>query len=181
VEEADWTIEEELANVQASLLLHVIQLFDGDIECRRTAESNMDVLRSKVLHLQRRAADEMSHDISATYTQWVFVESVRRTILTATLAEGIFVNLKEGVCTTVPFLSMLPITVAGSLWNTTSESDWKKLRKTVPLTVLPYGEAVGWWREEAETGTLDELQLLLFIACKGTSNVHSSRREVDVS
>jgi hypothetical protein len=168
------SFEEELANVQASLLLQIIQLFDGDEQYRSVGECYIDAFRQKVLHLQRREAEELSPDLKAkAYERWLFMENVRRTILTATLVEGVYTNVKEGVCKTVPFLSMLPITVSGKLWEARSEKEWAALRKVVPLTVLPYGEAVGWWREEATRGTLEELQQILFVACKGTRDLNS--------
>jgi hypothetical protein len=82
----------------------------------------------------------------------------------------------QGVCQTVAFLSMLPITVAGKLWRTNSEAEWLRLAEVTPLTVLPYGEAVGWWREEAEQGTLDGLLYLLFVTCKGVSGAAEPQR-----
>ena len=166
--------DEELANIQAAVLLHILLLFDGDIQYRSVAESHIDGLREKVLRLQRREAEEVPEHIQASsYARWVFMENVRRTIVCSTFVECIYTNSRDGSCNTVPFLSMLPITVAGRLWRASSEAGWKRLSDIVPLTVLPYGEALGWWREEAGEGTLDTLQHLLYVACKGFDGIRS--------
>ncbi|KAK5167525.1 uncharacterized protein LTR77_007224 [Saxophila tyrrhenica] len=172
--EEDLDFEAELAKVQAAVLLHIPLLFDGDIRYRSLAESYIDTLREKVLHLQRRDAAEMPEHIrSSRYARWLFMESVRRTIITSTFVECIYVNLRDGVSNTVPFLAMLPLTVAGRLWRANSEEEWERLSKVVPLTILPYGEALGWWRDEALQHSLDTLQHLLYVACKGFTDAHA--------
>lgn len=168
----DSKFEAELATIQAALLLHILLLFDGDIQYRSVAESYLDALRDKVLRLQRRGPDEIPENVtSSPYAKWLFMENVRRTILASTFVECVYMNSRDGIANTVPFLSMLPITVSGRLWRAPSESEWTKQSKAVPLTVLPYGEALGWWSEDAAQGRLDTLQHLLYLACKGFSGV----------
>lgn len=162
------TVADDLARVQAVLLLHILLLFDGDIQFRSRAESQMDVIRSKVLSLQRLAEDDTCDGQEReSYERWILMESVRRTILMATIVECIYMMLKEGSTRTVTFLSMLPITVSGGLWRARSEAEWRSVSSRVPLTVLPYGEALGFWKEEAAQDKLDGLQKLLLVSCKG--------------
>ena len=165
---ADCGLEMELATVQATLLLHIVSLFDDDVEFHTSAEKRMDTVRAKVLHLQRTASKTSEQCSEASqYREWFILESIRRTILAATFIEGIYTNITQGFCQTVAFLSILQITVAGKLWRAGSEAEWSSLSKVTPHTVLPYGEAVGWWREEAVERKLDGLQQLLWVACKG--------------
>lgn len=161
-------LEIELATVQAVLMLHILSLFESDVQYHRLAEAQMGALRSKVLHLQRRSLQELpDQSTAAGYSEWLLMENVRRTVLASTLAESIYIILKDGVCKTVPFLSMQPITINGRFWMASSETEWYRLSSTSPLIVLPYGEAVDMWREEAQQGRLDKLQHLLFVVCKG--------------
>ena len=163
------SIETELANIQAILLLHILQLFDGDLELRAEAEGGLDTLRDRILHLQWRAGSEVLNSSQPpSYEAWLLAESIRRTILTYVFAEAIYLILKEGSCRTVPFMSLLPITVSGRLWAASSEIEWKKTLKLVPLQTMPYGEAVDWWKEAGSEGKLEGLQQILFAACKGS-------------
>jgi len=168
----DVDLEAELAKIQATLLLHILLLSDGDIQYRSLADRNVDHLRDIILRLQRRDATEMLDHIKAsTYARWLFLENIRRTILTSTFVECIYMNLRDGICMTVPFLSMLPITVEAALWAAKSERDWKKATHIDPPNVLPYGEALARWEKDATQGNLDTLQHLLYVACKGFSGV----------
>ena len=171
------SFEMELAKLQALVMLHTLLLFEpSDSEVRVAAEQCMAMVRAEVLRIQRRVL-EVPEDLLGTskYHQWLLVEEVQRTVLAATLAENIYTMKSQGVCQTVAFLSMLPITVAGKLWRAPSEAEWAELAEVTPLTVLPYGEAVGWWREEAEQGTLDGLQYLLYVTCKGVAGASEPR------
>ena len=141
----------ELARLQALVMLHTLFLFEpSDTDVRTAAEHCMEVVRAEVLRIQRKVL-EVPEDLVGTskYSQWLLVEEVQRTILAATLAESIYMMKTQGACETVAFLSMLPITVAGKLWRARSEVEWLKLAEVTPLTVLPYGEAVGWWSQDA--------------------------------
>lgn len=163
------SIEVELANIQALLLLHIIQLFDGEVDFRVEAESGLDTVRERVLCLQRRAGEDMLNSSEpASYEDWVLVESIRRTILTAVFVEAIFLSVRDGGCRTVPFMSLLPITASGRLWAATSETEWNKALTLVPMQTKPYGEVVERWSEEGHQGRLEGLQQILFAACKGS-------------
>lgn len=158
----------DMAGLQAVLLLHILLLFDGDIRFRSKAESQMDMIRDKVLRLQRLAGSEsVDGQELASYDRWILMESVRRTIMMATLVECIYMNLKDGFTNTASFLAMLPITVSGALWRARSESEWRFVSTRVPMTILPYGEALKFWTEEAARDQLDGLQKLLVVSCKG--------------
>lgn len=162
------SIEVELANIQAVLLLHIVQLFDGDTDLRKEAEDGLDKIRDRVLHLQRRAGTGIMNSAAASYETWVLAESIRRTILTSVFAEAIFLSVRDGGCRTVPFMSLLPITVSGRLWAAKSESEWKKGLDLVPSQTMAYGEAIDWWKESGSQGKLEDLQQILFAACKGS-------------
>lgn len=173
------SIELELARVQAILLLHIALLFDGDVELRREAERGVSQLRVRVLRLQRSSSAAKIFDTHkpASYRQWILMESIRRTILASTFVESIYLGMTEGVCTTVPFLSLLPITVSGDLWAAKSERGWQEALDVVPSQTMPYGEVVDSWAEQAYNGTLEDMQLVLFAACQGNAESHANFRK----
>lgn len=163
------SVSAELENVQALLLLHIVQLFDGDVDFRMEAEGSLDKFRERVLRLQRRAGSEvLNSSASSSYEDWVLAESIRRTIITSVFAEAIYLSVREGGCRTVPFMSLLPLTVSGRLWTATSENEWSQALTLVPVQTIPYGEAIDWWKEAGSQGKLEDLQQVLFAACKGS-------------
>jgi hypothetical protein len=170
------SIDLELAQTQAILLLHIIHLFDGNDALRAEGECHLDWLRGRILRLQRRA--EMQEIDGISYSAWVLIESIRRTILAATFIESIYLSLREGICTTLPFMSLLPITVSGRLWETKSEDEWHELRELVNAKATSYLEAVELWSDPMRRDPLEDLQQVLFAACRGTSSLRGDVQPV---
>ncbi|MBE3049696.1 Zn(II)2Cys6 transcription factor, partial [Candidatus Bathyarchaeota archaeon] len=114
------TTGELLAALQALILLTIIQLFDGDVRQRSTAEQNMATLRSWTLQLQARTGEL---DPAPTWTEWILAESVRRTVILSVMLDGLYSALRFGYCTNVRAMSMLPFT-SGAAWGVESSAAW---------------------------------------------------------
>ena len=165
-----WEFDEHLANAQALLLLHVIQLFDGDIQMRAEAENSWLLVQSRIMSL----LDRQDHEIPASVTtsawlKWTFLESVRRTYLMYVFVEAMYQNLKQGYCELVPLLGTLPIALDGALWNAQSEAEWIEVNKHRSPAIITYGEAVPIWHEmkTEQNRDLETMHEMLWVACKG--------------
>ncbi|KAF7586015.1 hypothetical protein BBP40_009721 [Aspergillus hancockii] len=158
------TLQTLLAAVQALMLFHIIQLFDGHIRQRSVAEQNMDTLRAWTLQLQVRAGELGP---ALTWEEWIFAESVRRTVIFSMMIDGLYLSLKTGHCPNVKTLSILPFTAGATLWDSSTSASWfVELDQLRSDTVL-YGEFVRAWQDGQVPGQLDGFQKLLLIPCMG--------------
>ncbi len=165
-----WEFEEHLANAQALLLLHIIQLFDGDIQLRAEAENSWTLVQVRIMSLLERRDHEIPTAITGSaWLTWTFLESVRRTYLMYVFVEAIYQNLKQGYCELVPLLGTLPIALDGALWNAQTETEWLELNKTRSPAITTYGEAVPIWHEmkTEQNRELETMHEMLWVACKG--------------
>ena len=170
-----WTFEETLANSQALLLLHIIQLLDGDIKMRSEAELNRILVQSRIMSLLERQEHEIPMTVaSSPWLKWVFLESVRRTYLMYVFVEALYQNLKQGYCELVPRLAYLPLTLDGRLWDARTETDWIGALNNTSSTVLLYSDAVPIWNETRAGQELETMQEMLVMACKG-ERVHERK------
>ncbi|OQD78039.1 hypothetical protein PENANT_c094G01087 [Penicillium antarcticum] len=158
------SLEELLASVQALILFHIIQLFDGDIRQRAIAERNMVTLRSWTARLHDQA-----EDISqvSSWQEWIFVESIRRTVILSGLTDSLYSSLRNGYCANVKELSMLPFTSTSGLWHITTNAAW--LISQSESDVVLYGDFSMAWENGRVLGELDDFQKLLLIPCVGES------------
>ncbi|KAI0173538.1 hypothetical protein GGR52DRAFT_389726 [Hypoxylon sp. FL1284] len=93
------SIESHLACLQAFLLLHIIQLWDGDARQRAQAEMQSYTIENWALMLHMRVTEaSKEQDTPLDWTSWVTLESARRTTLLTLLAQGIYEMHKYGVC-----------------------------------------------------------------------------------
>ena len=158
------TLEELLATVQTLLLFQIIQLFDGDVRQRSLAEQNMDKLRALNMQLQFRAADL---DSSPTWREWVFTESIRRTIILSTFIDGLYSALKIGSCTNIRELSVLPFTSGAALWDLTTSASWLSQSHSLRSNTVLYGDFSRAFENGRVPGELDNFQKLLLTPCLG--------------
>jgi hypothetical protein len=114
-------LQELLAALQALILFHIIQLFDGDIRQRSLAEQNMDTLRAWTVQLKVRATELPP---PFTWQEWIFEESVRRTVIFSLMLDGLFSTLKKGYCSNVKGLNILPFASKISLWEAGTAASW---------------------------------------------------------
>lgn len=165
-----WSFDEHLATMQASLMLQIILLFDGDIQMRTVGESQMESIRQQMAQLLLGNANEISDPIALSpWLRWVFVESVRRTYLMCIFVQALYSNLKFGYCELVPLLGTLPLSVHEVSWNAKSETEWMEVNASPANLVLPYTEALTVWHtaKQEKNQHLAAFQEMLYAACKG--------------
>ncbi|KAB8248792.1 hypothetical protein BDV35DRAFT_158612 [Aspergillus flavus] len=158
------TLEELLAAVQALLIFHIIQLFDGDVRQRSIAEQNMDTLRAWTMQLQVRAGELGP---TPTWQKWILAESIRRTIIISILIEGLYSVLKVGHCTIVRALSVLPFTSGAALWNLTTDASWLAQSHRLGSDTVLYGDFARAFENGRVLGKLDEFEKTLLAPCMG--------------
>ncbi|KAJ5896426.1 uncharacterized protein N7473_005825 [Penicillium subrubescens] len=158
------SVEELLASVQALMLFHIIQLFDGDIRQRSLAERNMDTLRTWTTRLQVQAED-LGH--ATSWQEWILAESIRRTVIFSALIDSLYSSLKHGYCKNVKALSMLPFTSRPELWDLTTSAAWLTESSQSGSEVVLYGDFSMAWENGRVLGELDYFQKLLLIPCVG--------------
>lgn len=157
-------LDELLAAVQALILFHIIQLFDGDIRQRAIAEQNMDTMRTWTMQLQVRAGELGP---TPTWGEWIFVESVRRTVIVSVLLEGLYSMLKMGNCMVVRQLSVLPFTSGGSFWNINTDASWTAESHHLNSDTVLYGDYSRAFETGRVSGKLDKFDKLLLTPCIG--------------
>ncbi|KAJ5668435.1 uncharacterized protein N7477_007005 [Penicillium maclennaniae] len=158
------TLEELLATVQALLLFHIIQLFDGDIRQRSLAEQNMDTLQALTMQLQVRATDI---DSTPTWQEWIFTESIRRTVILSLFIDGLYSALKVGTCSNIRALSILPFTSSVALWDLPTSASWLSESHDLRSNTVLYGDFSRAFENGRVPGELDEFQKLLLTPCMG--------------
>ncbi|KAE8313211.1 hypothetical protein BDV41DRAFT_537159 [Aspergillus transmontanensis] len=158
------TLEELLAAVQALLIFHIIQLFDGDVRQRSIAEQNMDTLRAWTMQLQVRA-DELGP--TPTWQAWILTESMRRTIIISVLIESLYSVLKVGHCTNIRALSVLPFTSGAALWDITTDASWLTQSHRLGSDTVLYGDFARAFGNGRVLGKLDEFEKTLLVPCMG--------------
>ncbi|KAI1411892.1 hypothetical protein F5Y13DRAFT_190892 [Hypoxylon sp. FL1857] len=145
------SIEAHLAALQALLILHTIQLWDGDIRQRGQAEMHSYVLESWALQLNMRVMEiSKKQDSLVTWEWWITLESARRTALVVMMAQGIYEMNKYGVCSYVPSLVDMPFTTHDGIWNAQSPDDWKERIVRLDATVTKYGDYATTWVGSAQ-------------------------------
>ncbi|PLB50913.1 hypothetical protein P170DRAFT_436003 [Aspergillus steynii IBT 23096] len=158
------TAEGLLAAVQALIIFHTIQLFDGDVRQRAMAEQNMDTLRAWTMKLQLLAGELGP---APTWQEWIFAESVRRTVIVSVLMEGLYSMLKVGNCTIVRQLSVLPFTAGGAFWNMNTDASWRSEAHRLGSETVLYGDFARVFETGGYSGKLDAFEKLLLTPCIG--------------
>lgn len=167
-------VPEGLARLQALLMYQVLQFLGQDPTQRTAAEQHKDLINASALRLLHKIRTESVH--TQTYEDFVLAESVRRTVLTTFLLHAICSIFKHGVCTELPTLALLPVSIESKLWESsnspctfTAEGD---------LSTLKYGEWVDLWVALPPRRRLDGFQKLLMVACKGKSKIEELELEM---
>lgn len=159
-----WSIQEQVAGVQALLLFQIIQLFDGDIRQRSVAESHEDILQAWTMRLNLISTGEIQ---STDWRSWVFAETIRRTVIVSVIVHDVYSMLKRGYCANVPMLSVLCFTSNTELWDATSESTWLANTRLGGVRTIMYGKFSQAWAYGNVTGRIERFQKLLLIPCLG--------------
>lgn len=168
------SFEDELASVQALIIYQIIRLFDGDIRQRGTAEAQFQLLDAWVMQLRLRSEFDLPPSTqSSPYRNWLFIESVRRTVLMSILLRAIYYAIKNGFCDTVSDMAGLPLTVRGELWEAKSEGEWMLATRGSQPEILTYHEFTEVWGGVPVGSDLDEFQKVLLVACIGEEGLQT--------
>ncbi|KAI0897655.1 hypothetical protein F4806DRAFT_459368 [Annulohypoxylon nitens] len=164
---SDMSLEEHTASLQAFLILHIIQLWDGDARQRVQAEMHSYILESWALQLHMRtveASKENKTSNSQKWDWWIMIESARRTAMTTMMAQGIYEMAKFGVCSYVPNLADMPFTSSDAPWDAQNQSEWEKKIEGLEAAVTSYSDYANN-RDEATCGPKSEFGKFLLMPC----------------
>ena len=164
--EATWTIADYLAGVQALVLVHILQLFHGDIRQRALAEQNKAVLVRWTDQLHMQTKNELIASTSHVWPSCFFAESVRRTILMSHLLRGLYSCIKLGFCTNVASLATLLFTARAPQWdNPVGDTLQLAEKPPSPLVVSHYDFML--MSDKRRPVQAEAFERLLLVAWKG--------------
>ncbi|CAJ2503428.1 Uu.00g108220.m01.CDS01 [Anthostomella pinea] len=163
------SMEAHLASLQAFLLLHTIQLWDGDAEQRTQVEGHASVIESWAMQLHTRLADISSkEDAALSWDQWVLHESVRRTVLITMFSQGVYELNKFGVCSYVPTMAFLPFTTDDGAWTAKGPRDWAEKGEQRHGAMDTYLSYSYFWKNTTQ-GSPSAFGRLLLTPCLGSA------------
>jgi hypothetical protein len=160
-----WPIDEGLLGVQALVVYQIIRLFDGSIRPRAAAEHDFMHLQAWTGNLQQTYQASQHACSSSPYKRWIYLESVRRTIMMSVLLQGLYGQLRDGACALVPLLAGLPMSMSASLWKMPEIQWWKSQGRENPFIILTYSEFVDEWNE-GRVVDVDGFESMLLVACR---------------
>jgi hypothetical protein len=167
---SSWSITDYLLGVQVLIMYQIIRLFDGDARQQANGERHLGLLETWTLqlHLTTNTFDNYCQNKSS-YQGWIFAESARRTVLISSLVHAMYSLLKDGVCNSVPMMAKFPVSIDGTLWNT-SEEFWGQTTVGFEGGLSTYGDFVTQWNDGQAVYT-DIYETILLGACR-----HNLRR-----
>ena len=126
---------EQLASTQALILYQIMRLFDGDIRQRADAEISHAILNEWTQQLKTRmqrinfaseheqVLPSLSRDTN--WKNWVYAESLRRTVLISFSVQGLYCFLKNGWDDYHHEINRLSFYAQRALWDAPSEYHWR--------------------------------------------------------
>ncbi|KAJ5772540.1 hypothetical protein N7520_003069 [Penicillium odoratum] len=177
---ASFSAIEQLASVQAMALLQIIRFFDGDIRQRADAEKIEPLFVEWIRHLQNRlqqlgdsesdsSGNTMRLDLSQTadtWQNWLYMESLRRTIIVGYTLQGLYCFLKNGWDESHHEFNSLSFYAQKALWSATSEFQWKLSLKEYLALPIRFNQ----WDADISNVTpmdIDELGMIMMALVKG--------------
>lgn len=161
-----WSIADNLAGVQALILVHIIQLFDGDIRQRALAEQNEAILLRWTDQLHMRTKNELVASTSPIWPSWPFAESLRRTILMSHMLQGLYSCIKLGFCTNHATLAPLLFTARAPQWDSPVGTTLRLVEQAPLPPVVSYYDFV-LTSDKRRPAQAEAFERLLLVACKG--------------
>ncbi|KAH6609615.1 hypothetical protein Trco_002961 [Trichoderma cornu-damae] len=175
-----------LARTQALLIYKVICLFNGDVRARAQAEKHIDTLDLWAQQMWQSASLALSSDhdkapldrvsngpvdtqlrtdgsLTSTWQAWIFSESIRRTYLTATLTEAVYLTLKQGWA---PCPGNIMFSGGEGLWEAPSPISWMTCLQENLINTIRGVDAEQLF-SHAKTSDVDEFCHAILIAKYG--------------
>lgn len=164
--------DEHIETLQALLLLHTIQLWDGDVRQRARAESQSQLIEEWAVQLHLRLTSSAS--LLPDAVRSMVHENARRSILMTFLSQAIYEVTKVGFCSYVPRMVDLPFT--HGLRDLKLKQNPPGSGKTIGGLVT-YGDFTTEWKRASRlrgissgcARVLDEFTKMLLIPCVGLS------------
>ncbi|KIV79539.1 hypothetical protein PV11_07092 [Exophiala sideris] len=163
---SSWEPEGLLLGTQALIVYQIIRLFDGDIRQRANAERQIVLLETWTSQLQAALNTFQNTFLleSPTHQCWVLLESARRTLLVSVMLQALYSLLKDGICSSVPYMATLPVSLDGALWSKSAE-DWGKATPGIEGNPVTYHEFVTKWVDGTPL-QIEAYETILLVACK---------------
>lgn len=158
-----------LASLQAFLILHSIQLWDGDSKQRALAETHARVIEdwALLLHIRLIGSKDKLSTSKSTWSEWIILESARRTVLITLLAQAAYEVSKYGACTYIPLMADLPFTTNDGPWNAKDMDQWMEEIRDQGTQIATYVDFSTRWK--SVRGNLDSFAKLLLVPCLGVT------------
>ena len=164
---------EHLAAVQALVIFQIIRLFDGDIRQRAQAEEIEPVMARWTDELCAKSTDGMMNLSAATagsWREWLFAESLRRTLIMSLMVRGIYALVKKGYCDLGPEVTKLSFTAQADLWAADSLAEWTRARQkrdTLWIDQMKFDRLL----EKSKVRDVDELGFVMMVVYNGKDEV----------
>ena len=163
--EASWSIAENLAGVQALILVHIIQLFDGDIRQRALAEQNEATLIRWTEQLHMRTRNELVASTALLWPSWIFVESLRRAIVMSHILRAMYSCIKLGFCQDVASLKPLLFTARAPHWEGQVGNTSQLVKQSPSSPLVSYYDFVTM-SEKRRPVEAEAFERFLLVACR---------------
>lgn len=136
VDGLDWLASpiDFLASAQALALIQLIRLFDGDIRQRSEAETIEPTFMSYIRSLQHKMqpiGDGWQNELMSQknrvdgWENWLYAESVRRTVIFGNMLDGLYCFLKHGWDTSHDDFLHLSFFAQKAFWGASSKFQWE--------------------------------------------------------
>ena len=169
-DEASWSIADNFAGVRALTLVHIIQLFDGDMQQRALAKQNEALLSRWTDQLHMRTRNELMASTLPNWPSWIFAESLRRTILLSHTLRGLYSIIKLGFCKNTDSMAPLLFTARAPQWDKAVENTWQLVGQSSSLPRVSYYDFVAM-SDKRRPVQAEAFERLLLVACKGEGSV----------
>ena len=189
---ASLDVLEHLARVQALLVYQILGLYDGNIRLRHVAERNIPVLNSWLRQMVQHASQavylgssllsptcdktaigfsmsDIAHSENQLWYSWIIAESIRRTYLVASGAQGIYLGIQQGG-ESPECLGGMMFTTRHGIWEATSSPDWERLCSEVNVGLMRLAESDKLFTE-ATPGEINEFSKLMLEVVFGTEKI----------
>jgi hypothetical protein len=159
------TFSESLAYVQSLILIQIIQLFDGDIRLRATAEEHETTLIYWTAVLQGQIDDQMLVSSIPPNEAWYISESARRTIIMSVMLRAIYDMVKTGFSEIPGTMEHLSFTLESALWDNNSTIEQRLNDGLQTRDLISYSELANSRTSEVVRSL--PFEQLLLAACEG--------------
>lgn len=179
---ADTAAIDQLAKLQALILLRIMQLFDGDIRLRADAEQTDLLFLGMIRQIQSRihplnskesnsaitvGIDGDDKNVADSWKRWLFAESLRRTVIIGWSLAGLYSLCKNGVDSHHDEFENLTFYAQAALWEAQSGYKWSvAARNKLPLPIRFSDWDTDF--QHVKPVDIEDLGMMMMVLMKGT-------------